>query len=195
MSDMFCYQCQQTAGNKGCVKVGVCGKQPDTARLQDELVIALIRLAEAVQEKGVRTRETDRLLIDGLFTTLTNVNFDNDAIRDFIHRVIAERERIGSTPVPVISLWDGANDIVSLRSTLLFGLKGMSAYAHHARNLSYENEDVNRWFYKGLCEVNREHTVEEWIALIMEFGQVNFKCMELLDTANTKSFGLSLIHI
>ena len=65
----------------------------------------------------------------------------------------------------------------------------MSAYAHHARNLSYENEDVNRWFYKGLCEVNREHTVEEWIALIMEFGQVNFKCMELLDTANTKSFG------
>ena len=117
------------------------------------------------------------------------MNFDNDAIRDFIHRVIAERERIGSTPVPVISLWDGANDIVSLRSTLLFGLKGMSAYAHHARNLSYENEDVNRWFYKGLCEVNREHTVEEWIALIMEFGQVNFKCMELLDTANTKSFG------
>lgn len=189
MSEMFCFQCQQTAGNKACVTTGVCGKQPETSNLQDELVCELIQLAEAATKEQNFTSESCRLIIDGLFTTLTNVNFDNDAIRDFIHRVIAERERIGSTPVPVISLWDGANDIVSLRSTLLFGLKGMSAYAHHARNLSYENEDVNRWFYKGLCEVNREHTVEEWIALIMEFGQVNFKCMELLDTANTKSFG------
>lgn len=94
MSDMFCYQCQQTAGNKGCVKVGVCGKQPDTARLQDELVIALIRLAEAVQEKGVRTRETDRLLIDGLFTTLTNVNFDNQAIQGVIDRAVEERKKL-----------------------------------------------------------------------------------------------------
>ena len=81
MSDMFCYQCQQTAGNKGCVKVGVCGKQPDTARLQDELVIAPDPAGGGGAGKGVRTRETDRLLIDGLFTTLTNVNFDNQAIQ------------------------------------------------------------------------------------------------------------------
>ena len=103
MSDMFCYQCQQTAGNKGCVKVGVCGKQPDTARLQDELVIALIRLAEAVQEKGVRTRETDRLLIDGLFTTLTNVNFDNEAIRAFTERVEQQLHRLDGFAAGVVA--------------------------------------------------------------------------------------------
>ena len=123
MSDMFCYQCQQTAGNKGCVKVGVCGKQPDTARLQDELVIALIRLAEAVQEKGVRTRETDRLLIDGLFTTLTNVNFDNQAIQGVIDRAVEERKKLEMKEIPVVDLFVGETDLVSLRSTLLFGMR------------------------------------------------------------------------
>lgn len=99
MSEMFCFQCQQTAGNKACVTTGVCGKQPETSNLQDELVCELIQLAEAATKEQNFTSESCRLIIDGLFTTLTNVNFDNDAIRDFIHRVIAERERIGSTPV------------------------------------------------------------------------------------------------
>lgn len=189
MSNMFCYQCQQTAGNKACVNTGVCGKQPDTSNLQDELVYELIKLAEAVNTKEIRTELSDRLLIDGLFTTLTNVNFDNEAIDDFIHRVKDERSKIGDIDISVVSLWDGTTDMVSLRSTLLFGLKGMSAYAHHALNLGFSDDEVTGWFYKGLCEINREHTVEEWISLIMEFGKVNFKCMELLDTANAKSFG------
>ena len=93
MSDMFCFQCQQTAGNKCCVSVGVCGKQPDTAALQDELVYELIRLAEAAAAAGQRTQIADRLLMDGLFITLTNVNFDNQAIAEFTDRVRAERER------------------------------------------------------------------------------------------------------
>ena len=76
MTDMFCFQCQQTAGNKGCIRTGVCGKQPTTANLQDELVYELICLAETMAEKNMRTKEADRLFIDGLFTTLTNVNFD-----------------------------------------------------------------------------------------------------------------------
>lgn len=189
MSNMFCYQCQQTAGNKACVNTGVCGKQPDTSNLQDELVYELIKLAEASNAKKKRTELSDRLLIDGLFTTLTNVNFDNEAIDDFIHRVKDERNKIGDIDTSVVRLWDGTTDMVSLRSTLLFGLKGMSAYAHHALNLGFSDDEVTGWFYKGLCEINREHTVEEWISLIMEFGKVNFKCMELLDTANTKSFG------
>ena len=189
MSDMFCYQCQQTAGNKGCVKVGVCGKQPDTARLQDELVIALIRLAEAVQEKGVRTRETDRLLIDGLFTTLTNVNFDNQAIQRVINRAVEERKKLEMKEIPVVDLFVGETDLVSLRSTLLFGMKGMAAYAHHADRLGQRDEEINQWFYKGLCEINREHSVNEWLELILEFGRVNLKCMELLDKANTENFG------
>ena len=87
MSQMFCFQCQQTAGGSGCVKVGVCGKQPDTAALQDALVCSLIRLATAAQNQELFSHETTGLLEDGLFTTLTNVNFDNDAIRSMIQRV------------------------------------------------------------------------------------------------------------
>ena len=190
MSDMFCFQCQQTAGNKGCVRVGVCGKQPDTANLQDELVIELIRLAEAAEENNKHTAEADRLFPDGLFTTLTNVNFDNSAIESFKARVVNERLSMeGSRQRPVNELFKGDTDTVSLRSTLLFGLKGMAAYAHHSMNLGYRDEKVTRWFYKGLSELNREHTVDEWLELIMEFGKINLKCMELLDTANTESFG------
>lgn len=189
MANMFCFQCQQTAGNKGCINTGVCGKQPETAHLQDELVYELIRLATAAHDAHKHSKLTDRLLIDGLFTTLTNVNFDDEAIRTFTDRVRKERCKLTGDDISLVSLWDGANDIVSLRSTLLFGMKGMAAYAHHAMNLGYRDDTVIKWFYKGLCEINKEHTPEEWIDLIMEFGQVNFKCMELLDRANTETFG------
>lgn len=189
MANMFCFQCQQTAGNKGCINTGVCGKQPETAHLQDELVYELIRLATAAHDAHKHSKLTDQLLIDGLFTTLTNVNFDDEAIRTFTDRVRKERCKLTGDDISLVSLWDGANDIVSLRSTLLFGMKGMAAYAHHAMNLGYMDDTVIKWFYKGLCEINKEHTPEEWIDLIMEFGQVNFKCMELLDRANTETFG------
>lgn len=189
MANMFCFQCQQTAGNKGCINTGVCGKQPETAHLQDELVYELIRLATAAHDAHKHSKLIDRLLIDGLFTTLTNVNFDDEAIRTFTDHVRKERCKLTGDDISLVSLWDGANDIVSLRSTLLFGMKGMAAYAHHAMNLGYMDDTVIKWFYKGLCEINKEHTPEEWIDLIMEFGQVNFKCMELLDRANTETFG------
>ena len=190
MSEMFCFQCQQTAGNKGCVRTGVCGKQPETARLQDELIKELIRLACGCEEIGKHPESVTVLLEDGLFTTLTNVNFDNKAIADFTARAQKElRALCGEKEIAVIELWKGETDIVSLRSTLLFGLKGMAAYAHHARRLGFRDENVDRWFYKGLCAVNREHSIEEWLSLIMEFGKVNFLCMELLDHANTDRFG------
>lgn len=190
MSEMFCFQCQQTAGNKGCVRTGVCGKQPETARLQDELIKELIRLACGCEEIGKHPESVTVLLEDGLFTTLTNVNFDNKAIADFTARAQKERRALcGEKEIAVIELWKGETDIVSLRSTLLFGLKGMAAYAHHARRLGFRDENVDRWFYKGLCAVNREHSIEEWLSLIMEFGKVNFLCMELLDHANTDRFG------
>lgn len=192
MSNMFCFQCQQTAGGSACVNTGVCGKQPSTSNLQDELVCELIRLAVLAKKENKHSALADRLIIDGLFTTLTNVNFDDSAIKEFMGRVKNEQNKISrpeAEKIQVIDLWDGDTDIVSLRSTLLFGLKGMAAYAHHAMNLGYTDNEVLKWFYKGLCEVNREHSVTEWIELIMEFGQVNFKCMELLDKANTESFG------
>ena len=94
MSNMFCFQCQQTAGNKGCTRVGGCGKQPETANLQDELVRELICLAKTATESGKRTKTADRLSMDGLFTTLTNVNFDNASIRHFIDRIVAERKNL-----------------------------------------------------------------------------------------------------
>ena len=189
MSDMFCFQCQQTAGNSGCVKVGVCGKQPETAHLQDELVCRLIRLAQVCREKP--EREVMRLLADGLFTTLTNVNFDDEAIRAFTDRVDEALRRHGgrSGSEDCAWLWRGETDVVSLRSTLLFGMKGMAAYAHHAFRLGYEDEEVSGWFYKGLAALAEEHRVEEWLALITEFGQVNYRCMALLDRANTERFG------
>lgn len=189
MPDMFCFQCQQTAGNKGCVRVGVCGKQPETANLQDDLIYGLIRLALAAEQSGKRTHTASRLLIDGLFTTLTNVNFDNESIRRFTERVVTEEKELGGYDGNLVELWKGDTDTVSLRSTLLFGLKGMAAYAHHSMNLGFEDTEVTDWFYKGLSEINREHTVEEWLALIMEFGQINLKCMALLDTANTSTYG------
>ncbi len=189
MSDMFCFQCQQTAGNKGCVRTGVCGKQPETAHLQDELVYGLICLAEAAHRENRRTKTADRLMMDGLFTTLTNVNFDNNAIIRFIDRIHDEIKNFGGYDGELVRLWNGETDIVSLRSTLLFGLKGMAAYAHHAMNLGYEDDEVTAWFYKGLFSLNHEHSVEEWLSLIMEFGKVNYACMALLDKANTESFG------
>lgn len=191
MSEMFCFQCQQTAGGSGCVKTGVCGKQPHTANLQDALVCRLIRLAEVCRQRQEYPPEVTRLLADGLFTTLTNVNFDNQAIRAFTDQVDeALRRNGGSSGSGDTSwLWRGPTDIVSLRSTLLFGLKGMAAYAHHALNLGYRDKEVDEWFYKGLAALAEDHNVEEWLSLIMEFGQVNFRCMALLDRANTETFG------
>lgn len=197
MSDMFCFQCQQTAGNKGCVKVGVCGKQPETAKLQDDLVYELIKLAEVVKANQ-RSKISDQLIMDGLFVTLTNVNYDNESIHQFINKVIAERNRISKEKEPnegnekkieLVDLWRGETDIVSLRSTLLFGMKGMAAYAHHCRVLGYEDDQVTNWFYKGLYEINQNHSVAEWLDLIMEFGKINLKCMEQLDLAHNQRFG------
>ena len=125
MSDMFCFQCQQTAGNKCCVSVGVCGKQPDTAALQDELVYELIRLAEAAAAAGQRTQIVDRLLMDGLFITLTNVNFDNQAIAEFTERVRAEREKFGGKPCAVVELWNGRHG---------YGFAAFHAAVRHERH-------------------------------------------------------------
>ena len=188
MSDMFCFQCQQTAGNAGCIRVGVCGKQPETAGLQDDLVCELIGLAQAAQAAGVQPPEVTHLLMDGLFVTLTNVNFDNEAIRDWIGKVQAARMGLGGR-CPALSLWEGETDLVSLRSTLLFGLKGMAAYAHHAQLLGYEDPEVNQGLYRGLAALAQEHSAQQWLEECLELGRVNLRCMELLDRAHNQSLG------
>jgi hydroxylamine reductase len=184
---MFCFQCEQTSGGKGCRNVGVCGKDAVTAVAQDDLTREMIALARVGLANG-RTKRADELIVDGLFATVTNVNFDPQAISRLKDEIKAERERLGGQPFDG-PLFEGDTDIVSLRSTLLFGMRGMAAYAHHARILGKVDDEVTGWFYNGLSELANEHSIDEWLSLLMEFGKVNFRCMELLDEANTSAYG------
>lgn len=185
---MFCFQCEQTGGGKGCTKVGVCGKQPEVANRMDELTGTLIGLARAANGKTSKT--ADLLFLEGLFTTVTNVNFDETTISALIERIEKEKNNFGGAEdYKADELFHGNEDIVSLRSTLLLALRGMAAYAYHAYVLGKEDKEVTNWFYKGMKAVGEEHSVEEWLSLLMEFGQINLKCMALLDEANTSTYG------
>ncbi|CQR71791.1 Hydroxylamine reductase [Sporomusa ovata DSM 2662] len=190
MSDMFCFQCEQTAGGKGCTKVGVCGKSPEVANKQDKLTCALVGLGRAAT-KNTPSKLADELMMLGLFATITNVNFDKLRINELINLIQDEKNKLDSSAkdFPVSDLWTGNEDIVSLRSTLLLGLRGMAAYAWHAYVLDKKDDEVTAWFYKGMRAIGEEHTAEEWLNLLMEFGQINLKCMGLLDEANTTAFG------
>lgn len=189
MNEMFCFQCEQTAGGTGCTRIGVCGKKPDIAALQNEITAGLITLAQAVADKPVQP-ETAALFMDGLFMTVTNVNFDAaplTAMRDAIQRAIEAAG--GAEAFDPEQLFHGEENARSLRSTLLFGLRGMSAYAHHARVLGKTDPEVSAWFITGMKAVGGEHSVEEWLDLLMAFGKVNLRCMEILDEANTGTYG------
>lgn len=189
MSEMFCFQCEQTAGGKGCTRAGVCGKTADTAKEQDKLTSALIGLARAADGKQIG-KEVNELIINGLFTTVTNVNFDAARIAQLTELIDSTKIKLGNADnYPVEELWTGNEDIRSLRSTLLLGMRGMAAYAQHAFVLGKESEEVNSWFIKGLKALGEEHTPEEWLNLLIEFGEVNLKCMALLDEANTSTYG------
>lgn len=186
---MFCFQCEQTAGGKGCTKIGICGKQPDVANKQDELTGALVGLARAAQGKAPGKKATE-LMLQGLFTTITNVNFDYHRIETLIREVRAEKETLGGAEdFDYATLWQGDTDIVSLRSTLLLGIRGMAAYAWHAYILGKEDCEVNDWFFKGMRALGEDHSVDAWLDLLMEFGRINLKCMALLDEANTSTYG------
>ena len=185
---MFCFQCEQTAGGKACTKTGVCGKSAEVSNKQDRLTCALVGLARAAENKS--SKEADRLMLEGLFATITNVNFDGEKIVALKDRVEQLKDKLGGAEnLPFTALWTGNEDIVSLRSTLLLGLRGMAAYAWHAYNLGKEDQEVTNWFYKGMRALGEDRTVEEWLDLLMEFGMVNLKCMALLDEANTSAYG------
>lgn len=192
MKDMFCFQCQQTAHNTGCDgKVGVCGKKADTAVYQDELIGALITLANAA-ENGSSTKKTDMLILKGLFTTITNVNFNNVTIKQLTEEIHIERNRINSQKFDdydMKKLWNDHEDIRSLKSLILFGIKGMAAYAYHAQALGKIDSEVTSFFYKALRAIGSENDPEKLLGLVLETGNVNLKCMALLDAANTDAYG------
>ena len=200
---MFCYQCEQTVGCSACTgAAGVCGKKADTAKLQDKLTGALIGLARALDgDPGLATAQTNELVIESLFMTLTNVNFDNDSIQAQIDRV--HREQSGLVPQCAVcaspcgknedydmnQLWQAEENIRSLKSLLLFGLRGMAAYAYHAMVLGYTDETVNLFFREALVQIGLELTMDELLPEVLKLGEVNLQCMALLDRANTESFG------
>ena len=190
MSDMFCFQCEQTAGGKACTKAGVCGKSAVVSNGQDELTCALVGLARAAEKSGKAGKTADELMLQGLFTTITNVNFDIDRVNEMTQLVQEEKVKLGGADdLAADALWNGDTDIVSLRSTLLLGLRGMAAYGWHAYVLGKEDPEVTAWFYKGMRALGEDHSIDEWLGLLMEFGQINLKCMALLDEANTSVFG------
>ncbi|GHT00867.1 hydroxylamine reductase [Synergistales bacterium] len=184
---MFCFQCEQTAACKACTgKAGVCGKTSDNANLQDELTGALVALAIA---KPARNAALDRKIIEGLFTTLTNVNFSNDDVNKKTEAIRAEIK--GSTAAyDMNNLWNAPDDIRSLKSLVLFGIRGMAAYAYHSLVLGYADEEVNGFFYKALSAIGDSILgQDELLPLVIETGKVNCRCLELLDEANTETYG------
>ena len=199
---MFCFQCEQTAGCAGCTgKAGVCGKSADVAKLQDELTGALIGLARATVNCPKVSANVWRLIIEGLFTTITNVNFNEKTVREFTERVHAEKAKLvpgcsdcasacGRTDdYDMKNVWNAKEDIRSLKSLILFGIRGMAAYAHHAMVLGYTDEEVNGFFAKALFFVGEDLGMNELLPIVMEVGEKNLKCMALLDKANTESYG------
>ena len=180
---MFCFQCEQTYKGQGCTIQGVCGKKPDTANLQDELTSSLIELANCCEKSD----ENTDILIEGLFVTITNVNFDNKAISKYLEK--SKNAKKCDANFNVKSIWDCEEDIRSLKSLILFGLKGMAAYAHHARVLGYKDEVVDDYFYEALQAITKFNTVDELLPMVLKTGEINLKCMELLDRANTETYG------
>jgi len=228
---MFCRQCEQTAGGKGCsFKKGMCGKDDITATLQDLLLHYLKGIGfygTILREAGIKDKEADIFIREALFTTITNVDFDPERIKEWIKKASLIRERMEKTAIDVYRKKKGKDiekrsllvfdrtpgntveemyekgkktgvmsdpslneDIRSLREILLYGLKGMAAYADHASILGEADEAVDSFFYTGLTALSDDSlSADDLVGLIMEFGGVNLKCMELLDRAHTTRFG------
>ena len=197
---MFCFQCEQTAKGEGCTAGGVCGKNAATANLQDVLTKEMIALARAA-EGGALGDSAVNAVVSALFVTLTNVSFDEEDVRRHIKKVKEEAAKLvakaggGSAGNALddsflrTGLWEADEDIRSLKSLLLFGLRGMAAYAYHAQALGKSDESVSRFLFKGLAALGEDKSTEELLGLLMELGGANLKCMELLDEANTGTYG------
>ena len=201
---MFCYQCEQTAGCTGCTgNAGVCGKSANTARLQDELTGALIGLARAAEgNEHLVTEEMNQLVLEGLFTTVTNVNFNDETLKILIYKIENAKKKLvpncftcsGSCGrndnFDMNTLWTTDEDVRSLKSLILFGIRGMAAYAYHASVLGYTDETISKFFYKALFAIGmKDWGMDKLLPIVLEVGKVNLRCMELLDQANTTTYG------
>ena len=218
---MFCYQCQETSKGQGCTMRGVCGKTQDTANLQDLLIYTLKGIAMVnvkARKFKINNKHTDRFIIDSLFSTITNVNFDKAyfvakikealSLRDNIKKQLAEKgidtkgmrdavtwyadseEEFDKKAMHVGILATADEDIRSLRSLILYGLKGMAAYATHAANLGYTDEGISEFIEKALiATLDDSMSADDYVALTLETGKHGVEEMALLDKANTESYG------
>ena len=222
---MFCYQCEQTAGGKGCQKVGVCGKTEETANLQDLLVYAsegISQYAFAAGKLGVTDKAIDKFIIEALFTTVTNVNFDPAKVEAMITEagnMLAKAKSMyqnagGSDTFTGPAEWvapatrdemleqaasvsiakrisDLGSDVSGLQELIMYGLKGMAAYADHAMVLGVEDDDVFAFLHEALnfLNTNSANDVDALVAMAMKVGEVNLKVMAMLDQANTGAYG------
>ncbi len=216
--NMFCYQCQETAGNTGCTKVGVCGKQPEISALQDLLVFVskgVSILGSRAVEGSDDFLEAGRFLSGALFATITNSNFDDARFIELIDEGLSLRDRLMAryggelegdlhqsvnwTPaenedlkakgLSVGVLSTGNEDIRSLRELIIYGLKGIAAYTHHAHILGYEDDVVYSVIMKALTATTRDISADELTALVLETGKCAVDSMALLDKANTETYG------
>ncbi|AVQ20088.1 hydroxylamine reductase [Fusobacterium mortiferum ATCC 9817] len=225
---MFCYQCQETAQGKGCTVIGVCGKTAKTAKLQDLLIYTTKGVAlysSILRKEGKVSQEINRYLINSLFITITNANFDDNAIIEEIRKGIKIRKELelslneenkkevekfshlvnwqAETDEEIVEfsnekkvgiLRTENEDVKSLRELLIYGLKGMSAYAEHAMNLGKTQDEIFAFIEKGLLATEDDSlTGEELTALVLECGSYGVKVMALLDEANTSAFGNPVI--
>lgn len=229
MEKMFCYQCQETARGQGCVIQGVCGKKPETSTRMDQLIYATCGLAivnSAMRRTGHPDRNVSRFIIDALFTTITNANFDNDMLDGFLDRAfelkniaIGTAKKVGVELPDLPQTWfnigrdeygrlnvvehggtlegemfsvlhESDPDIRGLKQLAIYGCKGMAAYARHAANLGYEDDDVYAVIENALTEIcYPDKDADELMNLVLGVGEGGVKAMALLDKANTSTYG------
>ena len=215
MSDMFCFQCQETAKGTGCILSGVCGKTPEVANMQDLLLFVVRGIAvynQALRKDGRSSARADKFIFDALFTTITNANFDKHAIIKKIKKGLELKKDLSNQVTiehaPDECTWYGDEtefeekaqtvgvlrtsdeDIRSLKELVHYGIKGMAAYVEHAYNLGYENPEIFAFMQYALAELTREDiTVDELITLTLATGNHGVQAMAQLDTANTSHYG------
>ena len=214
---MFCFQCQETAGCKGCTRSGVCGKTPDVAAMQDLLIYVtkgISQVASALRAEGKEvSKDTNHLVTTNLFTTITNANFYKEAIIKRIEDTLVAKKQLlaelsSTEGLPEAALWEGTRDsfeekartvgvlatededVRSLRELITYGLKGLAAYSKHANVLGRDADEIDAFIQQALAKVTDDSlTVDDLVALTLETGSFGVKGMALLDSANTETYG------
>lgn len=218
---MFCFQCQEAAKGVGCTVKGICGKTDDVAKLQDTLMYVLKGISwynEKLRAKNLNPESVDKVVFDGLFSTITNANFDADSfvkrinaslqVRNELHQKCVEAGIDLPAELPDFAIWSGSTaedfeqkatevgvlsteneDVRSLRELVIYGVKGMAAYAEHAWNLKHKKDEVYAFMQRALVATTEELSVDELVALVLETGKYGVEVMALLDAANTSAYG------